>query len=119
MKKNLKKNRPNARKVSGKKLRFAVPLRAMKMNVKKGDTVKVMSGKDKGKSGEVTKVMPKTGKIIVDGVAIAKRSLRSSARGQSGRIVERPMPIDASNVTVTATTKKAKPVKAEKKDATA
>lgn len=105
-------NRPKARKVRGKKQRYAVSARAMKMKVKKGDTVKIISGKDKGKTGEVTRVFPKTGKIVVDGVAIAKRSLRSSARGQSGRIVERAMPIDASNVAVTG-----KKAKAEKKDA--
>lgn len=115
MKKNLKHNRSKPRKVRGKKLRFAKPVLAMKMKVKKGDTVKVISGKDKGKTGEVTLVMPKTGKIVVDGVAIAKRSLRSTAKGQSGRIVERPMPIDASNVAVTTKKTKAKSVKAVEK----
>lgn len=115
MKKNLKHNRPKPRKVRGKKLRFTKPILAMKMKVKKGDTVKVISGKDKGKTGEVTLVMPKTGKIVVDGVAIAKRSLRSTAKGQSGRIVERPMPIDASNVAVTTKKTKAKSVKAVEK----
>jgi large subunit ribosomal protein L24 len=115
MKKNLKHNRPKPRKVRGKKLRFAKPVLAMKMKVKKGDTVKVISGKDKGKTGEVTLVMPKTGKIVVDGVAVAKRSLRSTAKGQSGRIVERSMPIDASNVMVTSKKTKTKTVKAEEK----
>jgi large subunit ribosomal protein L24 len=106
-------NRPKPRKVSGKKMRAKVASRPMKMKVKKGDTVKVISGKDKGKTGEVTMVMPKTGKILVEGIAVAKRSLRSSARGQSGRIVERPMPIDASNVAVTSSKKKEKTVKAK------
>lgn len=114
MKKNLKHNRQKPRKVSGKKKRFFIEPRAMKMKVKKGDTVKVISGKDKGKTGEVILVMPKTGKIVVDGVAIAKRSIRSSARGQSGRIVERPMAIDASNVAVTTKKAKAAKPKAEK-----
>ncbi len=67
------------------------------MHVKKGDKVKIISGKDKGKSGAITRAFPKTGKIVVEGVAVAKRHTRGRA-GQSGRIVERPMPIDASNV---------------------
>lgn len=116
MRKNdIRFNRPKARKVSGRKNRTRAFVRPLKMKVKKGDTVKVISGKDKGKSGEVTMVMPRTGKIVVDGVAVAKRSLRSSARGQSGRIVERPMPIDASNVSVTSKKTKPKTVKAEEK----
>ncbi len=84
------------------------------MKVKKGDTVKVISGKDKGKEGVVLSAFPKTRQVVVEGVAVAKRSLRKSGRGQSGRIIERPMPIDASNV---ALSKKA--VKAEKKPAKA
>jgi len=83
------------------------------MKVKKGDTVKILSGKEKGKQGEVTLVMPKTRKVVIDGLNIAKRSLRSSARGQSGRIVERPMPLDASNVAVISSKKKEKTVKAK------
>jgi ribosomal protein L24 len=110
MRKNLKKNRPNAKKVSGKKRRSFVRARAMKLKVKKGDTVKVISGKDKGKTGTVMRAFPKTGKIVVEGVAIAKRSLRKTGRGQSGRIVERPMTIDASNVALAG-----KAAKAEKK----
>jgi ribosomal protein L24 len=85
-----------------------VKVRAIKLKVKKGDTVKVISGKDKGKQGEVMKAMPRTGKIVVEGVALAKRHLRSTGRGQSGRIVERPMPIDASNVVSVSSKKAAK-----------
>ena len=69
------------------------------MHVKKGDQVKVISGKDKGKSGAVVRALPKEGKIIVEGVAIAKRHVKGRA-GQVGRIVLRPLPIDASNVQV-------------------
>ncbi len=67
------------------------------MKIKKGDKVKVITGKDKGKSGEVLRAFPQTGKVLVDGVAIAKRSIRGT-QGQTGRVVERAMPIDASNV---------------------
>lgn len=120
MRKNdIRFNRPKARKVSGKKQRFATPVRAMKMKVKKGDTVKVISGKDKGKEGVVMRAFPKTGHVVIEGIAVVKRSLRKSARGQSGRIIERPMPIDASNVMLTGkAAKKAKTTKADKKDET-
>ena len=70
----------------------------MKMKLKKGDSVKVMSGKDKGKTGEIVRVLPLRNQIVIDGVGVVKRHIKKSGRGQSGRIVERPMPIDASNV---------------------
>lgn len=69
----------------------------MAMHVKKGDKVKVISGKDKGKSGVIVRALPKEGKVIVEGVAIAKRHTKKIGN-QSGRIVERPTSIDASNV---------------------
>ncbi|MDO8624403.1 MAG: 50S ribosomal protein L24 [bacterium] len=68
------------------------------MHVKKGDTVKVISGKDKGKTGVIARALPREGKVVIDGVAIAKRHTKKIGN-QSGRIIERPMPIDASNVT--------------------
>ena len=67
------------------------------MHVKKGDKVKVITGKVKGKSGTIVHAYPKTGKVVVEGVAVAKRSVKGRY-GEVGRIVERPMPIDASNV---------------------
>jgi large subunit ribosomal protein L24 len=69
----------------------------MKMKLKKDDTVVIVSGKDKGKTGKIIEVLPKENRIVVDGVAVVKRSLRRGGRGQSGRIVERPASIDASN----------------------
>lgn len=69
----------------------------MAMHVKKGDTVKVISGKDKGKSGVILRALPREDKVVVEGIAIAKRHTRGVG-GQSGRIVERPMPIHVSNV---------------------
>ena len=67
------------------------------MHVKKGDKVKVISGKDKGKSGVILRALPKEGKVVIDGVAMYKRHLKGSS-GQVGRILERPRAIDASNV---------------------
>lgn len=67
------------------------------MKIKKGDKVRVISGKDKGKSGVVLRALPKEGKIVVEGVALYKRHLKGSA-GKVGSIAERPRAIDASNV---------------------
>ncbi len=68
------------------------------MHVKKGDMVKVISGKDKGKSGVVERALPRENKVVVAGIALYKRHLKGRA-GEVGRIVERPRAIDASNVT--------------------
>ncbi len=80
----------------------------MKMKLKKGDNVVVVSGKDKGKTGVITRSLPAYGKVVVEGVAITKRHLKASRSGEaSGSIVERPRAIDASNVMfVDAKTKK-------------
>lgn len=72
----------------------------MKMKIKKGDTVVVVTGKDKGKKGEVLRVFPKTSRVVVDGVAMVKRHIKSAGRGQSGRIAERPASIHVSNVMI-------------------
>lgn len=69
------------------------------MKLKKGDMVVVVSGKDKGKTGTITKALPATGKVVIDGVAIVKRHLKGGRGGEaSGSIVERPRAIDVSNV---------------------
>ena len=65
--------------------------------VKKGDKIIVLAGKDKGKQGEITRVLPKDGKAIVDGVNVAIRHQRQSQTAQGGR-VPTPMPIDLSNL---------------------
>jgi len=70
----------------------------MKMKLKKGDNVIVVSGKDKGKTGTILAVFPDTNQVVIDGVGMVKRHIRKSGPKQSGRIVERPRAIDASNV---------------------
>lgn len=70
----------------------------MKMKLKKGDPVVVISGKDKGKTGTILRVLPLENKVLVDGIALVKRHLKRGGSGQSGGIIERPRPIDASNV---------------------
>jgi large subunit ribosomal protein L24 len=69
-----------------------------KMNVKKGDKVVVLSGKDKGKEGEVLVAKPAEGKVIVEGVAIVKKATRPTPANQQGGIIEQEAAIDASNV---------------------
>lgn len=69
----------------------------MAAKLKKGDTVVVLAGKDKGKQGEITQVMPKDNKAIVDGVNIAIRHQRQTASSQGGR-QPKAMPIDLSNL---------------------
>jgi large subunit ribosomal protein L24 len=67
------------------------------MHVKKGDKVKVIAGKDKGKVGTIVRALPKEDRVVVEGIALAKRHVKGRV-GQSGRIVERPQPIHVSNV---------------------
>lgn len=67
------------------------------MHVKKGDTVKIIAGKDKGKSGVIERALPKEDKVVVTGVALAKRHVKGR-NGQVGHIAERPRPIHVSNV---------------------
>ena len=69
-----------------------------KMTVKKGDQVVVLSGKDKGKQGEVLVAKPAEGKVVVEGVAIVKKAQRPNAMNQQGGIVEQEAAIDVSNV---------------------
>ena len=68
------------------------------MKLKKGDTVVVISGKDKGTEGEIAQVFPSDNKVIVNGVNTAKKHSKPSKGNQQGGIIDRDMPIDASNV---------------------
>ena len=69
----------------------------MAAKLKKGDTVVVLAGKDKGKRGTIASVDPKAGKAVVDGINIAVRHTKQSANSQGGRIPQ-AMPIDLSNL---------------------
>jgi len=69
----------------------------MAAKLKKGDKVVVLAGKDKGKTGEITRVMPKDNKAVVSGINIAIRHTKQSANTQGGR-VPTAMPIDLSNL---------------------
>lgn len=69
------------------------------MNIKKGDTVTVRAGKDRGKKGKVLRVVTKSGKVLVEGINIVKKHQRQTQKFQGG-IVERPAAIIMSKVTI-------------------
>ena len=69
-----------------------------KMHVKKGDNVVVLSGKDKGKKGKVLDADPKSGKVIVEGVAMATKHKKPRRQGEIGGIIHQEAAIDISNV---------------------
>ena len=69
----------------------------MAAKLRKGDTVVVLTGKDKGRQGEITQVMPKDNAAIVDGINVAIRHTKQSPTSQGGRL-PKAMPIDLSNL---------------------
>ncbi|MEO8362782.1 MAG: 50S ribosomal protein L24 [Ilumatobacteraceae bacterium] len=68
------------------------------MKLKKGDKVVVISGKDKGKEGDVSEVLPRKNKVMIAGVNISKRHLAARGNANTGGIIDKDMPFDASNV---------------------
>jgi large subunit ribosomal protein L24 len=68
------------------------------MKLKKGDTVVVIAGKDKGQEGEVIRVLPNSNQVIVNGINTAKKHSKPARTNQQGGIIDRDMPIDVSNV---------------------
>ena len=69
-----------------------------KMSIRSGDEVIVLAGKDKGKRGRVTKVFPARNRVIVDGVNLVKRHLRRQPGSLQAGIIDKPAPLDRSNV---------------------
>ena len=70
------------------------------MRIRKGDRVQVLSGKDRGKTGDVMRVLPERNRVIVDGVNVAKRSMRARRGTMQGGIIDKDMPVHASTVAV-------------------
>lgn len=75
----------------------ATPVR-YKMHIKKGDTVQVIAGSDKGKVGEVLQTFPKTSKVTIKGVNIKTKHVKPQQEGESGQITTTEFPIHSSNV---------------------
>ena len=70
------------------------------MKLKKGDTVVVIAGKDKGKEGEIARVLPSTNQLIVNGVSTAKKHQKPTRMTMQGGIIDKDMPIPVSNVAI-------------------
>ena len=89
-----------------RKLQSTQSSKRIKMRIRKGDTVQVINGKDKGKTGEVLKTMPYENRVVVQGVNLRTKHVKPSQEGESGRIVTEEASVHASNVMVYSTSKK-------------
>ncbi len=73
----------------------------MAAKIRKGDRVRVLTGKDRGKEGTVARVLPAAGKVIVDGVNVARKHVRANPQKNTpGGVIDVDMPLDMSNVAV-------------------
>jgi large subunit ribosomal protein L24 len=79
------------------------PLHLAKMNIKKGDTVLIITGKDRGKQGVVSRALPQVNKVIVEGLNIAKKHIRPQGQTRQGGIIEKAMPLQVSNTMLICT----------------
>ena len=68
------------------------------MKIRKGDTVKVLSGKDKGKTGTVLTALPKLESVLIEGIQVVKKHQKNRRSRSQGQIIEKSMPIHVSNV---------------------
>jgi large subunit ribosomal protein L24 len=83
----------------------AKPQVRIKMRIKKGDTVQVISGKDKGKTGEVLRTLPLENRVVVQGVNLRTRHVKPTQEGETGRVVTEEASLHASNVMLYSTDK--------------
>ncbi len=74
------------------------------MKIKKGDRVEVLTGKDRGKRGEVMRALPEQRKVIVDGANVAKRHQRATRATTQGGIIDKEMPLPVANVAIVCPT---------------
>src|SRR5436190_568060 len=79
------------------------PLHLAKMNIKKGDTVLIITGKDRGKRGTVSRALPQVSKVIVEGLNIAKKHIRPQGQTRQGGVIEKAMPLHVSNTMLICT----------------
>ena len=89
-------HRKTAKKRS--RTRHAINVERVKSRITAGDTVRVMRGDDKGKEGKVLRVYPKTGRVTVEGINIAKRHRKQRTPDEQGGIIDFPAPMAVSNV---------------------
>ena len=74
------------------------------MNIKRGDTVKVITGRDRGKQGKVVRAMPARQRLLVEGLNLVKRHMKARSQKQKGGIIEKEAGIHVSNVVKIAAT---------------
>ena len=70
------------------------------MNIKKGDNVKIMAGKDRGKTGKVILALPEKNKIVVEGVGVRRKNMRPKKQGQKGQVLQLPTALNVSNAMI-------------------
>jgi large subunit ribosomal protein L24 len=75
----------------------------IKMRIRKGDTVQVIAGKDKGKTGEVLRTLPYENRVVVQGINLRTRHVKPTQEGETGRIVTEEASLHASNVMLYST----------------
>ena len=68
------------------------------MHIKKGNSVIIIAGKDKGKRGKVIRSFPKKSKVLIEGLNITKKHQRPKRKGEKGQVLSVPMPLDVSNI---------------------
>jgi large subunit ribosomal protein L24 len=68
------------------------------MKIKKGDNVKIIAGKDKGKTGKILKAMPKENLVVVEGLNLRKKHKKATSKDKKGQLIEIAAPMNASNV---------------------
>ena len=68
------------------------------MKIRKGDTVKILAGKDRGKTGTVLTALPATEQVVIEGVNVVKRHTKNRRARSQGQIIEKSLPIHVSNV---------------------
>ncbi len=78
----------------------------IKMRIRKGDTVQIITGKDKGKTGEVIRTLPIENRVVVEGINLRTRHVKPTQEGETGRIVTEEASVHASNVMIYSKEKK-------------
>jgi len=73
------------------------PLHLAKMNIKKGDTVLILTGKDKGEKGTVSRALPQVDKVVVEGLNMVKKHVKPQGQTRQGGVIDKAMPIHVSN----------------------
>ncbi|MBW7933193.1 MAG: 50S ribosomal protein L24 [Gemmatimonadaceae bacterium] len=88
------------RKTQGQRLtrRHAINAEREPLSVTKGDVVRVMRGEDKGKEGKVIRVLPKKGRVVIEGVNIVKKHRKARTADEQSGIIDMPAPVHVSNV---------------------